>query len=195
METNNKKCKFCSEEIKSDAIKCKHCNEWVDSGNKKINTKNYSSKTSTTKFIILYLATFGLYPLFWMYDQWTLLKERQQLNISPFWRSFFATLWAGSLASEVKKFLKKENINVSYSPSVIGVTFFILSLLYKLPDPYWLVAFLSFIPILPILEIMNQYYEETEKGLPERSFVWWQIILVGAGLILFILSIYGTLYP
>lgn len=195
METN-KKCQFCGEEIKVDAVKCKHCNEWLDGRNKTIDTKivpkKYSGKTSTVKFVTLHLATFGIYPMFWMYAQWKLLKDKQNLNISPFWRAFFSPLWSGSLASDIKKFLKIENITVSYSPVVIGISFFLLNILYRLPEQYWLFGFLSFVPIFPMLEVMNEYYEKNEADLPEASFAWWQVGLIGVGLLLLVLSVYGS---
>jgi predicted membrane metal-binding protein len=136
-----------------------------------------------------------LWLTFWMYDQWTFLKNKQNLNISPGWRAFFSPLWAGSLAGHIQKYLKKENIDTSYSPILIGISFFILSALYKLPDPYWLITFLSFIPILPILDAMNQYYEKHDSHLPASELTWWQNILVGIGLFTIVAAFYGTIYP
>lgn len=195
MESNNKKCQFCGEEIKAEAVKCKHCNEWLDRDDKKALSKKYSGKISTIKFVVLYFATFGVYPLFWMYSQWNLLKIKQSLDVSPFWRSVFGTLWAGSLAGNVKNFLKGNNVMVSYSPGVIGVLYFVLNLLSRLPDQYWLLSFLSFVPLLPIIEAMNEYYEKSDADLPEKSLSWWQGILVGIGLLLLIVIVYYTFYP
>lgn len=194
MELNNKKCKFCGEEIKAEAMKCKHCNEWIVESQASLSQKRFSGKVSTGMFVVLYFATFGIYPLFWMYDQWKLLKLRQNLDVSPFWRSFFATLWAGFLASYLKKFLASNNIVVSYSPGVIGVSFFLLNLSSRLPNQYWLISFLSFVPLLPMLETMNEYYEKNDLDLPEKRLVWWQNVLVAMGLVLLAIIVYYTFY-
>lgn len=196
-------CQNCGQGLDSEIKFCGSCGFEVDGT--KINTQNsthhhikgtrFSGKRTPTRFIVLYFATLGVYPLFWMYDQWTFLKNKQNLNISPGWRAVFSPLWTGSLAGGIQKYLKKENINVSYSPILIGITFFILSALYRLPDPYWLITFLSFIPILPILDAMNQYYEKHDSHLPDPELAWWQNILVGVGLLILILAVYGTLYP
>ncbi len=142
-----------------------------------------------------FLIFFGIYPLFWMYDQWSFLKKRQDLKISPGWRAFFSALWAGPLASDVQKYLKKENIHVSYSPVLIGISFFVLCALHKLPDPYWLLSLLSFLPILPIVEAMNQYYEKHDSHLPKFKLAWWQYVLTALGLLFLLLAVYGTFYP
>jgi hypothetical protein len=196
-------CQNCGKGLESGVKFCGGCGFEV--GGTKTNTQNnthhhtkerrFSGKRTTTRFMILYFATLGTYPLFWMYDQWTFLKNKQNLNISPGARAFFSSLWAGSLAGEVQKYLKKENINISYSPALIGVSYFILSILYKLPDPYWLIALLSFMPILPILDAMNQYYEKHDSHLQESKLAWWQNVLIGIGLLFLAAGVYGTIYP
>lgn len=196
-------CQNCGKGVGTEIKFCANCGFEV--GETKTNTQNnihhqvkgrkFSGKRTTTRFMVLYFATLGMYPLFWMYDQWTFLKNKQNLNISPGWRAFFSPLWTGSLAGNVQKYLKKENIEVDYSPVLLGISYFILSALYKLPDPYWLMTFLSFIPMLPILDAMNRYYEKHDSHLQESKLAWWQNVLVGIGLLTVVAAVYGTIYP
>jgi hypothetical protein len=195
MEKDTKKCQYCSEEIMVDAKKCKHCGEWLEETKKKEPKKDYKRSISVGRFTLLALATLGIYDLYWMYKQWVFLKEEKKQDISPFWRAFFSSLFSGVLASEIKTFLKEKNIIVTYSPVVIGISFFILSILYKLPDPYWLVSLFAFVAILPMVIGMNHYYEEKDKHLEKRPFIWWEIVLICLGLIVFCFAIYGTFYP
>ncbi len=140
----NKKCPFCAEDILSDAVKCKHCGEWlnkqtVDSSTeqkKQEKQEQFSKVVPTGKFIFLSVITFGIYELVWFYRNWKLLKEEKKLNISPFWRAWFAPLWAGSIARYIQEFLKEKNISCGYSPTMIGISYFVISILWKLPDPY-----------------------------------------------------------
>ena len=199
MREENKKCPFCGGEIKKEGIQCRHCSERLGESHKEDMTtfvKKYSGKTSATKFIILDLATFGVYSLIWIYRQWCFLKNKQNLKISPGWRSILAPFWTGLLAFEIKKLLKEKNISVSFSPNVVGASYFIFIVLWELlPAPYQIVSLLSFIPLLPLVESMNEYYGETEHGLIEMKLRWWQKVLTGIGLFLLMLSVCGAFYP
>lgn len=51
--------------------------------------KKYSNYVSESKFIFLSIITFGIYELVWAYRNWKLIKEKENLDIMPFWRVFF----------------------------------------------------------------------------------------------------------
>lgn len=51
METQNKKCQFCGEEILAEAKKCKHCGEWLETGHEPV--KN--SKSKVVAFLLAWL--------------------------------------------------------------------------------------------------------------------------------------------
>lgn len=44
---------------------------------------------SLTKLIIMFIATFGLYQVYWFYKQWQALKNYYDLDAWPIARSFF----------------------------------------------------------------------------------------------------------
>lgn len=168
----------------------------MEQENQQNNPKEKFSKVIPTwKFILLSIITFGIYELVWFYKNWKLLKEEKGLKISPFWRAFFAPLFAGSIAGHLQKYLKEKNSPCDYSATLIGISYFILKILCKLPDPYWLVSFFTFIPMLPLVNSMNSYWEKEEQNLLPKKFTWWQIILIILGIILLILSIIGTFMP
>ena len=45
--------------------------------------------TSVLKLVFLSLFSFGIYELYWFYRQWKYVKEREGIDIQPFWRAFF----------------------------------------------------------------------------------------------------------
>lgn len=157
--------------------------------------EKFSRVIPTWKFILLSVITLGIYELVWFYRNWKLLKTEKDLKISPFWRAFFAPVWAGSIAGHIQKYLKEKSNPSNYSPTLIGITYFLIFILHKLPDPYWIVSYFTFLPILPLLNNMNNYWQKEEQNLPTKKFTWWQIILVILGIILFILIIIASFLP
>ncbi len=172
----------------------------MDQANQQNNQKEKFSKVLPVwKFILLSVITFGLYELFWFYKYWKLLKEEKTLKISPFWRAFFAPLFAGSIAGHLKKYLTDKGVAkeilASCDSTLIGITYFVIFILWKLPDPYWLISFFTFASMLPLVKATNAYWQKEEQNLPSKKFTWWQIILIVLGIILLILSIIVTFMP
>lgn len=52
---------------------------------------------SVTRLILLSIASCGLYEAYWIYKNWRFLKERDGLNIRPFWRGVFGVFFCHSL--------------------------------------------------------------------------------------------------
>ena len=154
--------------------------------------EKFSRIVPTWKFILLSVITFGIYELVWFYKNWKLLKKEKGLKISPFWRALFSPLFAGSIAGHLQKYLKEKNNSCNYSPTLIGISYFVITILWRLPDPYWLLSFFTFIPILPLVNSMNTHWQKEEKNLPVKKFTWWQILLVILGFIWLTLLIIGT---
>ncbi len=189
------KCPFCAEEINSNSLKCEYCDEIIGQGTQhnEINISNGISRILPVwKFILLSLSTLGIYELIWFYSYWKFLKEKEELEISPFWRAWFSPFWAGSFSNHLQKYLLKNEIDCTYSPTLIGISYLILSFLWKLPNPFWLVAYLSFIPMLPLLNATNDYWKKTEKNCIPNRFIWWQLALMSLSLIFFMLIAIGV---
>jgi len=198
-DEKTKKCPFCAEEIDINEMQCNYCGEQLDNAELYLGQVKGALKRSRIlpiwKFALLSIITFGIYQLIWFYFNWKFLKEEDNLKISPFWRAWFSMFWAGSFADHLQKHLNKNGIAGAYSPILIGITYFVMSILWKLPDPYWLVSYLSFIPMLPLLNSLNIYWQNKEHNLPPSKFVWWQTIFVIVGILYFVLVIIGTCLP
>ena len=105
---------------------------------------------SLSKFIVLSLLTGGIYELYWFYKNWRFVRDRDNSTIRPFWRALFSPLWCAALVLDLRK---NENVNGKTIPMVLVVllpiAYFVLTILWKLPDPYWTVSFLAFVPLVP----------------------------------------------
>lgn len=150
---------------------------------------------STTKLVVLSIFSFGLYELYWFYKNWVLVKGREKSNISPFWRAFFAFFTCHSLFTRISDEAKSDGIPVP-APGLLAAAWIILTILYRLPDPYSLISMLSFIPLIPTQKAINSI---NRKAAPDHDgnhkFGAANIAVVVIGGIMLALVIVGTFLP
>lgn len=144
----------------------------------------YFFSPSSIKLLILSICTFSFYELYWFYKNWDIIKKRNKSNISPFWRSFFAPIWAYSLFKNIRSEALHNGLAF---PSIFPLTFIyvLLSFTWRLDDPYWLVSMLGVFPIIVVnstaFSINKKLDKETAGGAELSSWNWFGI-LVGFGL-------------
>jgi hypothetical protein len=153
---NSIHCTQCGTPIAESDEYCRSC------GYQLARTKEIYYPVSIIKFSILSFATFDLYLLYWFYKNWKYVKTRGRHNISPFWRTFFLNLWCYALLSDIDSEIqrKQENpeqnsIKTTLNVSLAIVFFFLVSISWRLPDPYLLMSFLSFTPLLFAVNDIN----------------------------------------
>lgn len=108
------------------------------------------------RFLFLWVYTFGMYEIYWIYQMWRVLKREGKLSVNPILRTFFAVIFFPSLCFQVKKFARRKNIRV-YIPAIILGIITITQLISSYPHP---IAFIFFVLVwllfLPIVYTMNQ---------------------------------------
>ncbi len=142
------------------------------------------------KFILLSVVTFGLYELYWCYRNWCFVKESTRPEIRPFWRAVFAPLWLYSLQKAIDDTAPKNRI------ILLALAYFLLAMLSELPEPYWLLSMFTFVPLLPVLSLVNGINADPEiRAASNYSRFGWKhclVTLVGG---LFVLStVLSSLY-
>lgn len=153
-------------------------------------TQQYSNKISVEKFIFYLIISLGIYQIVWFYRNWKFFKEKENLNISPFWRAIFAIFFINSLFKKMLKLSQEKGYKETYSSGWLTIFWFILTSLSSLPDPYWLISVFTFIPLLGPLNAINYYWDKNKK-LPERTMKWWHILLIIVGVLFWILILAG----
>jgi hypothetical protein len=149
---------------------------------------------SALKLIVLSTCTFGLYEIYWFYRNWQLIKHHEQSDIWPAARSIFGTIFCYSLFRRVRERALAESIPAP-SAGALAVCWIVGSLLYKLPDPYWLVCFLAVLLLLPVQAAMNAINAKHCPDYDRNSrFTAWNIVAIVLGGMFFLLSLYGTVF-
>ena len=54
-----------------------------------------------SRLILLSIGSCGLYEAYWIYKNWRYIKERDKLNIRPFWRGVFGIFFCHSLLRRI----------------------------------------------------------------------------------------------
>ena len=151
---------------------------------------------SVTKLIVLSIFTLGAYELFWFYRNWRAIRARERSELSPFWRTFFAFFFAYDLFKRIRDFPAPSAGASSLSAGPMAAGWIITSLCVYLPDPYWLVTFLSFVFLVPVQRVATRANDavapKRERNSAFTAANWLTIV---AGGVLIALGIIGLSLP
>ncbi len=157
--------------------------------------KEISQVIPVFRFILLSIVTAGIYQIVWMYKQWVFFKKKDNLDIMPFWRAIFSVLFIFALSERISGLEKKNEQRKIFLVVVLPIIWIVLCYSQRLPDPYWLIAYLNVVPLIFTLLRMNKYWKKKEKKTIPKSFNWWQIILIIIGALFFIMIVWGSFLP
>jgi len=153
----------------------------IESDDVKVESKYFS--VSTSKLVIMSICTLGLYEIYWFYKNWEHIKHQEQSNIMPFWRAFFAMIWAYSAFDYIRKNLGEEGLNTALYAGLAAIAFFVLNIMTRLPDPYWLVSFLSFLTLIPANNAITKINQKSDNNFIQngsiKSWNWLAVALGG----------------
>jgi uncharacterized protein DUF4234 len=153
---------------------------------------------ATHKFIILSICTFSIYELYWCYQYWKRLKTESGESLSPFWKACFAPLWGFSLFRRIRATAASNGVVTEWSAGVLGTFYFILSALWKLPDPWWLISLASWLPIIPVQQAaqrVNECHAASAAEGRNDNYTTANIVTIVIGGLLLVLAIVGTFMP
>ena len=108
-------------------------------------------EVSVRKFVVMSIVTWGIYPLYWAYEQWVRIENRNHEGLSPIWRTIFSPLWNFSLFKRIRREAIARGVPVYWDATVLAIIYFMFGPLWRLPDPWWLISLLTFLPCLPVV--------------------------------------------
>lgn len=142
------------------------------------------------KFVLLTFVSF-LYPTYWFWKNWTLIKEQTGEAFSPLLRSVFSFLYLSDYAKTVLISAKAKQYPNSYDPTVIAWIFFIGILLVLFGYNIGGFAIFSVIPIIQAIAYVNSH---TEGASVEIKFNTGELIVGAIGIIFIWLPIILTIF-
>lgn len=145
---------------------------------------------SPLKLVVMSVYTMGIYQLYWFYKNWKLIKERTGQKIWPFWRAVFSPIMAYSCFKEIKACAGECKIQESLPIGLLAIAYFVISVIWKLPDPYWLISLFSFLPLMQVNSVALKINQQSDAGYVQNgrfSALNWGGIVVGGALLFFVL--------
>jgi hypothetical protein len=159
---------------------------------------HYSNIQPIWHLIVLTVITIGFYQIVWFYKTWKQLRNYNNWDLSYVYRTVFTFIpiigfiIVVNLFNRIKRLIKQNDINNRIYPVLSMIAFYILNALFRLPKQYWLLGFLSVLPIAHIQYALNNYWGKVQVNhLIRRKFTKRQWVLVVIGSFYWILIIIG----
>ena len=161
---------------------------------------------SKTKLSVLYLATLGLYAVYWFYANWKKYRDATGQKLWPIPRAIFYIFFTHSLFKKVNWSLSSKNIDFDWAPNVLATIFVILSIAMNLIDrlayrevgsPTTDFISIALLPAILIILLKAQHAinlsQDDEFGETNRRFTVYNYLWIILGIALWLLVILGLL--
>jgi hypothetical protein len=116
----------CNNREKADECK-KNINKIRNLGNQVEKSQSQFLYIPLSRYIIMSVVTFGIYQVYWIYKNWEYLKNRDNLNIHPFWRGIFGVFFVHELLRAIHDDpILNKNKSAQFNPSSLATGWVII---------------------------------------------------------------------
>lgn len=105
---------------------------------------------SRRKFLLLFLATMGMYAIYWTYRNWRAYKAASGENLWPGVRGVFLVFFTHSLFRHVDEALQRRGLDIQWSPGGDATLIVVITILSNFLDRLG-----SRMPDTPLLDIVS----------------------------------------
>ena len=152
------------------------------------------------RLVIMSILTGGIYQTYWMYKNWKYIKERDKLDIKPFWLGFFGIFFIHKLLKSIQDSLTNTtHFTDYYSAETLATSWVVLNVLgwilsrsndvfINIIGGLSMFRFLFLQPVQDYINILNESIE------PKPKYHKWSIghfVCLFLGLLIWALVIYG----
>lgn len=151
---------------------------------------------SLPKLAVMSVCTFGIYELYWCHKHWASERARERENLSPFWRAFFAPLWGFSLFPRIQRLTALHGVPATWSGTALALGFLFLNVLWRLPDPYWLLTLFTVVPLMFVQHSVNRLNAVVAPDAPRNDkYSGLNVLMIVIGGLLVLLAVLGAVLP
>ncbi len=132
----------------------------------------------TSRLIVLSIVSMSLYEVYWIYKNWRYIKERDGLNIRPFWRGWFGIFYCHSLLRRIHEDgPARSYAKPTFSPGSLATGWVVLLIVANIVGraPSVMASIIAaFIPsFLCLVSVQNYINAVTEKRNPSQRHYGW----------------------
>jgi hypothetical protein len=133
-------------------------------------TPPYPYVISTNKLMVLSMATGGLYNIHWFYKQWRSFNKNDRNGVILYLAAIFSIFSSWSLFRTIAKDAQTVDRVSNMNASALSLAFLVIVLaMNRLPEPYYVIAGLSGLPLIPVQRTINSYWELRYGNNLDRS--------------------------
>lgn len=130
------------------------------------------------RLILLSIASCGLYEAYWIYKNWRYVKERDGLNIRPFWRGIFGLFFCHRLLRRIHADTEARSTEEpSFSPGGLATGWVILIILADIigraPGAVAFIITILMPSYLLFVPVQNYINSVTHKRNPGQPYYRW----------------------
>lgn len=146
------------------------------------------------KLVLLSVACLGLYQLYWFYRNWKCVQRLTGAALNAPVRAFFYPVTAWFLFRRIDETQRAHGRPLAMYPGVLAGLLLACTLAWRLPDPYWLLGVLQFVPLLPVQRAVNALNATlAPQADPNRRWGLGSLLALLIGGSVLALAIIGTL--
>jgi len=196
-------CPNCGNEISSDKINfCPECGVEISLKTDEGSVRHFLY-IPMSRYIIMSLITFGLYQIYWIFKNWEYLKNRDGMDIHPFWRGVFGIFYCHELLRAMHDdVILNKNKPAQFNHSALATGWVIIVIISYLinrisgtlkSDNLVLLSFVVIIVLLVIelaffIPVQRYVNEVNEMINPDVDYYPWSVghfVLIGIAVVIF----------
>lgn len=148
---------------------------------------------TTPKLLLMSLCTLGLYQVYWLYQHWQCVRQRERSDIMPFWRAVFGLFFVHALYARINDSARNAGLPPNGHANALAALWIVLGLLWKLPEPWTLLGFLAPLALVPMQQLASRI---NTTRVPEHDrngrYSLANRLALGFGGLLVLMTVMGT---
>lgn len=151
---------------------------------------------SGLKLALMSIVTLGVYEVYWFYKNWKCVQRNSGDKVNAPLRALFYPVISYPLFKRIRSHARSSGVEADFPAGALAGAVFVLTLLWQLPDPWWLAGFLGIVPLLPVQSAANAINRKLAPQADANTrFSGWNIFGLAAGGLALILAIIGAFVP